>query len=45
MAKLFGRLARLALVAGAAAAAVSYYRQYTVFHRYLDEEFLDYEEG
>ena len=45
MAKLFGKLARLALVAGAAAAAVSYYRQYTEFHRDLDEEFHDYEEG
>ena len=45
MAKLFGRLARLALVAGAAAAAVSYYRQYTEFHRDLDAEFHDYEEG
>lgn len=44
MAKLLGRLARLALVAGAAAAAVSYYRQYSEFHRDLDEEFHDYEE-
>lgn len=44
MARLFGKLARLALVAGAAAAAVSYYRQYSEFHRDLDEEFHDYEE-
>ena len=43
--KSFGKFIALAAVAGAAAAAVSYYLKYRAFSKELDEDFHDFENG
>ena len=41
---MLGKLVTLIAVAGGAAAAASYYKQYQEFHKDLDEEFHDFED-
>lgn len=40
----FGKAVALAVVAGAAAAGISYFRKYQLFNKELDEEFHDFED-
>ena len=41
---MLSKLVTLIAVAGGAAAAASYYKQYQEFHKDLDEEFHDFED-
>ncbi|MGL5437109.1 MAG: hypothetical protein ACRDBO_17320 [Lachnospiraceae bacterium] len=42
--KIFGKLAALTVVAGAAVAGISYFKKYQSFNKELDEDFHDFED-